>query len=117
MELRCPKCNSTDLRKVSLAHEEGAFRTEVRTRLRAAEIGGSGGDVLVGRASTRGSHQSALSKRLKPPVKWSYRRLVLWSGLVFVCGAWLVFYVNMITRNATTVASPALTGYILISCP
>ena len=27
MDLRCPKCNSTDLKKVSLAYEEGLFRS------------------------------------------------------------------------------------------
>lgn len=115
MELRCPKCNSTDLKKVSLAYEEGAFRTEAQTRMRAAVVGGSGADLVVGRASTRASHQSALSKRVNPPVKWSYPKVIFWSALAFLCGAWLVFYVNTIPKNATTVASPALTGYILIS--
>lgn len=113
MDLRCPKCNSTDLKKVSLAYEEGAFRTEAQTRMRAAVVGGSGADLIVGRASTRASHQSALSKRLNPPVRWSYRKLVFWSVVVFVCGGWLVFYVNTLSKNATTVTSPALTGYAL----
>jgi len=35
--------------------------------------------------------------------------------ILFLCGGWLVFYVNTITRNATTVASPALTGYALVA--
>ena len=115
MELRCPKCNSTDLKKASLAYEEGAFRSEAQTRMRAAVVGGSGADLLVGRASTRVRHQSAHSKRLSPPVKWSYRKLVFWSALILVCGGWLVFYVNTITTNATTVGLPALTGYALIA--
>jgi len=111
MELRCPKCNSTDLKKVSLAYEEGSFRDEAQTRIRAAVVGGGGADLIVGRASTRASHQSTLSKRLTPPVKWSYRKLMFWSVLVFLCGGWLVFYVNTITKNASTVGSPALTAY------
>jgi hypothetical protein len=115
MELRCPKCSSTDVKKVSLAYEEGAFRSEAQTRMRAAVVGGSGADLVVGRASTRASHQSALSKRLKPPVKWSYRKLVLWSVLGFVCGGWLVFYVNTVTRNATTAHSPALTVFVVVA--
>jgi len=115
MELRCPKCNSTDLKKVSLAYEEGSFRGEAQARIRAVVVGGGGADLVVGRASTRASHQSALSKRLTPPVRWSYRKLVFWSLLVFLCGAWLVFYVNTITKNATTVASLALTAYAFIS--
>jgi len=114
MDLCCPKCNSTDLKKVSLAYEEGIFRTEAQTRMRAAIIGGSGADFVVGRASTHGSHESALAKRLRPPVKWSYRKLLFWSALFFLCGGWLVFYVNTIAKNATTVGSPALTAYVLI---
>ena len=113
MELRCPKCNSTDLKKVSLVYQEGAFRTEGQTRMRAAVIGGSGADVLVGKASTRASHQSVLSKRLSPPIKWSYRRLVFWSALIFTSGGWLVFYIKIIATNATSVSSSPLSGYVL----
>src|SRR5215813_3337721 len=115
MDLRCPKCNSTDLKKVSLAYEEGIFRSEAQTRVRAAVIGGSGADLIVGRASTHGSHESVLAKRLKPPVKWSYRKMVFWSALFSLCGGWLVFYVNTITKNASTVSSPALTAYAVIA--
>ncbi len=54
MDLRCPKCNSTDLKKVSLAHQEGLFRSEGRTRLRAVVVGGGGPDLVVGRATAKG---------------------------------------------------------------
>src|SRR5438874_2066173 len=107
MDLRCPKCNSTDLKKASFAYQEGLYQTEGRTRLRAVAVGGGGPDLLVGGATTRGSQQSAFSKRLSPPVKWSYLKVIGWSVLVFVCVGWLVFYVNTITTNAATVASPA----------
>jgi len=115
MDLRCPKCNSTDLKKVSLAYEEGSFRGEAQTRIRAAVVGGGGADLIVGRASTRTSHQSTLSKRLTPPVKWSYRKLIFWSLVVFLCCGWLVSYVNTITKSSTTVMSPALAGYAVIA--
>jgi len=115
MDLRCPKCNSTDLKKVSLAYEEGLFRTDACTRLRAAVIGGSGPDLVMGRASTQGSQQSALSNRLSPPVKWSYRKIIFWSLLVFLCIGWIVFYVNTVTTNATTVISAPLTLFSLVS--
>ena len=115
MELRCPKCSSTDLKKVSLAYEEGVFHTEAQTRIRAAVVGGSAADLVVGRASTRASHQSTLSKRLSPPVKWSYRKLIFWSVLVFLCGGWLVFYFNTVTKNATTATPPALTEYAFVA--
>jgi len=114
MDLRCPKCNSTDLKKVSLAHEEGLLRSEGRTRLRAVVAGSGGPDLVVARAATHGTQQSALSKKLAPPVKWSYLKVTGWSVLLFVCVGWLVFYVNTVTTNATTVSSFPLTFFMLI---
>ena len=115
MDLRCPKCNSTDLKKVSLAHERGLFRSEGRTRLRAVVAGSGGPDLVVARATTHGTQQSALSKKLAPPAKWSYLKVIGWSVLVFLCAGWLVFYVNTVTTNATTVSSAPLTAFGLIS--
>jgi hypothetical protein len=115
MDLRCPKCDSTDLKKVSLAHQEGLFRSEGRTRLRALVVGGGGPDLVLARATTQGTEQSALSKRLTPPVKWSYLKVIGWSLLLFLCVGWLVFYVNTVTTNATTVSSAPLTLFALIS--
>ena len=37
--LRCPNCNSTDLKKVSLAYQEGLVCTVAHTRFRAAAVG------------------------------------------------------------------------------
>ena len=111
MDLRCPKCNSTDLKKVSLAYQEGLYRTDVRTRLSAAVVGGNGPDLLVGRATTKAAQQSALSKQLSPPVRWSYLKVLFRSLLVFFCIGWLVFYVNTVTTNSSTVSSPPLTFF------
>jgi hypothetical protein len=115
MDLRCPKCNSTDLKKVSLAYQEGLFRTDARTRLRAAVVGGNGPDLVVGRATTRGAQQSALSKQLSPPVKWSYLKVVFWSVLLFLCIGWIVFYVNAAMTNSSMVISAPLTLFGLVS--
>ena len=71
--------------------------------------------MVVGRATTRGSQESALSKKLSPPRKWSYGKVVFWSVLVSVCGGWLVFYVNTTMTNASTVLSSPLTLFALIS--
>jgi hypothetical protein len=114
MDLRCPKCNSADLKKVSLAYQEGLYRSDARTRLSAALVGGNGPDLLVGRATTKASHQSALSKRLTPPTKWSYLKVGSWSALGFFCVGWLIFYVNTVATNSSTVSSPALTFFVLI---
>jgi hypothetical protein len=115
MDLRCPKCNSTDVKKVSLAYQEGLYRTDARTRLSAALVGGGGPDLVVGRATTQASHQSALSKQLSPPAKWSYLKVGSWSVLGFLCVGWLVFYVNTVATNSSTVSSPPLTFFLLIA--
>lgn len=119
MDLRCPKCNSTDLKKVSLVYQEGLYRTDARTRLSGALVGGNGPDLVVGRATTQASHQSVLSKQLSPPAKWSYLKVGSWSVLAFLCVGWLVFYVNTyvntVTTNSSTVSSTPLTFFALIS--
>ena len=78
------------------------------TRLRAVAVGGRGPDLVIGKATTRGFHQSVLSKQLNPPVKWSYRKLTLW-WVVFLSIGWIVFYINTtITKDSAAVLSPPL---------
>jgi len=113
--LRCPNCDSTDLKKVSLAYQEGLFCTVAHTRFRAVVVGGHGPDFVIGKATTRGFHQSVLSKRLSPPVKWSYRKLILWWALLFLSTGWIVFYINAGPRNSSAVLSPPLTLFALLS--
>jgi hypothetical protein len=115
MDLRCPKCNSTDLKKVSLAYQEGLYDSNARTRLSAALVGGTGPDLMVGRATTHASHQSALSKQLSPPAKWSYLKVGSWCVLAFLCVGWLVFYVNTVMTNSSTVSSTPLALFIALS--
>ena len=115
MELHCPQCGSSDLKKISLAYQEGLFQTQRSTRVRAAVIGGSGPDLVLGRASTHASHQSALSKELSPPAKWSYLKVGSWSVLAFLCASWLIFYVNAVTTNTPTVLSTPLTLFSLVA--
>jgi hypothetical protein len=98
-----------------MAYQEGLYRTDARTRLSAALVGGNGPDLVVGRATTQASHQSALSKQLSPPAKWSYLKVGSWFVLAFLCVGWLVFYVNTVTTNSSTVASTPLTFFALTS--
>src|SRR5437016_8312237 len=103
--LRCPNCNSADLKKVSLAYQEGLFYTAACTRLRAVAVGGCGPDLLIGKATTRGFHQSVLSKQLTPPVKWSYRKLTLWWVVVFLSIGWIVFCINRSEEHTSELQS------------
>src|SRR6185312_5496818 len=61
MELQCPNCKSTDLKKVSLAYQEGLQHVTTRTRLRGVVVGSDGPDVVVGRATTKGMLQTEIS--------------------------------------------------------
>ena len=115
MDLHCPRCQSTDLKRVSLAYREGLYRVDTRTRLTGVLIGSGGPDMILGRSRTKGLRQTALSKMLSPPVKWSYWKLLLWSGIVSVAA--LVAYVNhvMVTPPPVSVV-PVEVYAVLFSC-
>ncbi len=53
-DLRCPKCGGSDLKKASLAYEEGVYRVDTKTRLRAFLFGSDGPNVIVGKEVTQG---------------------------------------------------------------
>ena len=113
MDLRCPKCSSTDLKKVSLAYQEGLFRVDTRTRMLGFLFASGGPDVVVGRATTSGVQQSALSKSLAPPTKWSYLKLVLWSAAIsFVA---LVAYVRGVMTSPPPVSSLPVKIYVAVA--
>jgi hypothetical protein len=115
MDLQCPNCRSTDLKKVSLAYQEGLQHVSTRTRLRGVVVGSDGPDVVVGRATTKGIQQTEISKTLSPPKKWSYAKFIGWSALVFLSVGWIVFYVNAITNNSSSVSSLPLTVFAVLS--
>jgi hypothetical protein len=115
MDLQCPNCRSTDLKKVSLAYQEGLQHVSTRTRLRGVVVGSDGPDVVVGRAITNGTQQTEISRALTPPKKWSHVKLFGWSVLVFLSVGWIVFYVNMITRNSSSVSSLPLMVFGVLS--
>src|SRR5258708_20183325 len=66
MDLRCPSCNGTDLKKLSLAYQEGRVRVDTRTRLRGVVVGEGWPNVVVGRATPRGIQEKTQSKLLIP---------------------------------------------------
>jgi hypothetical protein len=113
MDLRCPKCNSTDLKKVSLAYQEGTYHIDTRSRMRGLLFAGGGPDILVGRTTTRGVQQSALSKRLSPPSKWSYVKLVLWSAVVTLIT--LIIYVQHVMSSPVPASSLPVKLYVALA--
>jgi hypothetical protein len=95
MDLHCHHCNSPDLKKVSLAFQEGLSGVKTGNRLVGLAFGHSGPGLLVGAATGRSIQQTELSRTLKPPVKWSYLRLAVRTVLVtfVVFGAYILFVV------------------------
>jgi len=113
MDLRCPSCNGADLKKLSLAYQEGRFQVDTRTRLSGVVVGEGGPNVVVGRAATRGIQQTKLSRHLSPPGKWSYKKLVLWSAIVsFVA---LVVYVRSVMSDPAPTSSLPVTLYAVLA--
>jgi len=114
MERRCPHCQSTDLRKVSLVYREGLFDMNARTRLRGFLLGTDGPDVVLGRARTAGVQQTQLSKDLRPPAKWSSLKLTGWFGLCsFVA---LVAYVRSVMSSSMASSLPVFIYVVAASC-
>jgi hypothetical protein len=110
MELRCPDCNSADLKKVPLAYQEGQFHVNTRTRLSAFLFGSDGPNLIVGRAVTQGVHWTQLSNVLSPPRKWSYARLIL--GSLIVTLAALFAYVIFVASSTPPVSTLPLKLYV-----
>src|SRR6201982_1006486 len=113
--LRCPNCNSTNLKKVSLAYQQGLSHTVAHTRLHGVAFGGCGPDFLIGTDTPRGVHQSVLSKQLSPPVKWPYRKLILWWAVMSFSIGWILFYINSFMNHSSTVFSAPLIRFFRIS--
>jgi hypothetical protein len=113
MDLRCPKCNSNNLKKVSLAYQEGTYHINTRGRMRGLLFDGGGPGILVGRTTTGGSQQSALAKRLNPPSKWSYVKLVLWSGVVTFIA--LILYVQQVMSSSVPASSFPVRLYLIFA--
>jgi len=115
MDFRCPQCDSTDVKKLSLAYQEGISHVNAHTRLRGVVVGSDGPDLVVGSGTTKGIQQTAISKAAAPPTRWSYKRLVGWSVLAFLAAGWIVFYTNTVTTNSESVLSVPLTLYIVVA--
>jgi hypothetical protein len=105
MDLRCPQCNSSDLKKVSLAYQEGSSQVKTHSRLRAIAVGGDGPDVILGRIKSAGTAQTELSKVLSPPRKWSYRKLIRYWLFAFVVCSWIVIALDWSMTSSKTIIS------------
>jgi hypothetical protein len=60
MDVPCPKSNSTDLQKLSLACEELLYRCDKRAQFHSVLAASGGPRVLVGASTTKGTRQTTL---------------------------------------------------------
>ena len=111
MTLQCPQCKSIDLKRIRVAYQEGLYRVNTRTRIAGFLIGGDGPGIFVGTGRTKGFHQTEISKLLNPPVKWSYLKLVLWSGGFSILA--LIAYVIHVDSTAPPVSSLPVKLYVV----
>jgi hypothetical protein len=106
MDLHCPHCNSSDLKRASLAYQEGVRRVNTRTRIIGLLVGSDGPGIFAGDARTRGFHQTGTSKLLNPPVKWSYGKLLL-RAAVFSLVALIAFVIHVNSTPPPVSSLPA----------
>jgi hypothetical protein len=111
MHLHCPQCNSSDLRRASLAYQEGLHRVNTRMRIIGFLIGSDGPGIFAGNSRTTGFHQTDLSKLLNPPVKWSYGKLLLWGGILSIFA--LIAFVIHVNSAAPPVSSLPVKLYVV----
>jgi hypothetical protein len=55
------------------------------------------------------------SSQLNPPVKWSYRKLILRWALMFLSIGWILFYINSFIKHSSAVLSPPLILFFRIA--
>jgi hypothetical protein len=113
MDLRCPDCNSAELKRLSLAYRESVRHVDTRTRLRAFLFGRDGPNLIVGGAATQGVQWTQLSNVISPPRKWSYVRLILESFVVTLAA--LFAYVVFVASSPPPVTTLPLKMYVFLA--
>jgi len=87
MSYSCPKCASSEVRKLSLVYNEGLSTINSQS-FSAGSMAGSGGGMGWGTASTAtvGRQQSALSKQAAPPPRKAWLFWGFVAGLFGLMG-------------------------------
>src|SRR5258708_36899432 len=113
VELRCPDCQSTELKRVSLVYQEGLAHIKARSRFMGLVFGEAGPNLVTGGAVMRGMQQTELSKILNPPVKWSYLRLIFRAvALSFIA---LAAYIVFVASSTPPVSTLPLNVFVVLA--
>lgn len=65
--VKCPSCNTHDVKKVSLVYEQETKNVDVSTEAMGVGVGTGGVSVFGGSVPTQGKITSQLAQRLQPP--------------------------------------------------
>ena len=77
MTYSCPQCSAETTQSLDLVHESGIAHTATHTSGSAIGIGVGAAGVGLYSGNTSGVTQNALSRRLGPPEKESYVRVII----------------------------------------
>jgi hypothetical protein len=115
MEFRCPHCGGMELRKVSVVYQEDRYQLRARTRHGGLLLGTDGPDFVLGNSHTAGVLQTELSKKLQPPGRSSYLKLVGWFALGSLVA--LVAYLQWVMSRSTRASSLPVAAFVLVVPP
>jgi hypothetical protein len=113
VELSCPNCKSTDVKKASLVYQEGLSRVKTRGRLAGFLFGGPGPAIITGMSVKHGFQQTDLSRSLNPPMKWSYLRLVV-RFVLLTCAASFA-YIIFVAASTPPVSTLPMKLYVFLA--
>jgi|SRR5579863_2681985 len=83
MDVPCPKCNSTNLRKVSSDCEEVLYQCDKRAQFHGVLVGNGGPGVLVRSSKTKGTGQTGLTTQRRGVGTCRIRKKTLAHSLSF----------------------------------
>lgn len=110
--MKCPKCNSENVQKLSVIYESGTHNIDTQSDTVGGGFawGSGGGSVFTGGATTRtsGTQQSILADRATPPQKRSYILC-----FVFFVGGFALMYIEVVLWGILFVIGSIVWGYFV----
>lgn len=98
MNIECGQCGSSEISKLSLIFDEGFSRLEARSRGWGLMVGAEGAELGFGKFRTKGQIQSRLSRKVSPPHKWSYWKVLFWGLIGLLVLEFTLGYVDTVLR-------------------
>lgn len=101
MSYDCPRCQSEQTQKVSIAYQSGISKINTSTTQGGVLVGNAGLNAGIGEGETSGVMQTEFSKSIAPPKEQPYTFSFFISAIVF--GPILVFLTIFKIDNSVTI--------------